>query len=52
MRRTNGKRALRTDDHSAFLRLKPDDVERLLLPSDLESAALADGEMDEAAMLA
>jgi len=42
----------RADDDPRLLRLDTDDVERLLLPTDLDPAALADGKMDHAAVLA
>ena len=38
----------RTDDDPRLLGLDSNDVERLLLSSDLDAAALADGEMDDA----
>ena len=49
-RRADGERLLRPDDDAALLRLEPEHVERLGLAADLEAAALADGEVDQAAM--
>ena len=40
------------DDDAAAFGLDPHDIERFGLAADLESLALADGEMDDAAMLA
>ena len=48
--RLDGERAPRPDDDPRPLGLDAHDVERLLLPADLDPAALADGEMDDAAV--
>src|SRR3546814_270439 len=51
-RRAYRERGLRADHESPRFGFEPDDVERFGLAADLDSAPLADGEMDQPAMLA
>src|SRR4051794_24778812 len=50
-RRFDSERGLWPDHDAPALGLEADDVKRLGRAADLEAAALADGEMDQAAML-
>src|SRR3546814_2888901 len=51
-RRAYRERGLRADHESPRFGFEPDDVERFGLAADLDSAPLADGEMDQPSMLA
>ena len=51
-RRGHRQRRARADHQLALLRIDADDVERLGLAADLDPAALADGEVDDALMAA
>src|SRR4051812_12195197 len=50
--RLDRKRSARADHDPRLLRIDPDDVQRFLLATDLDSPPLADGEVDDAAMAA